>query len=135
MRIRPPWISLLTRGYTVLINLFTRALTDHLPSDAPIVVTAANPGYCVTDLLRDVSKDQFDPTLPEPRTAEQGSRQLIFAAVGPNVKNEEEAQMLKGGYVSEASLKSQIGWVNSEEGPVVRESIWVSGAPDFCKVL
>ncbi|KAF7354360.1 Short chain dehydrogenase sol3 [Mycena venus] len=72
---------------TKLLNVFfARALNAHLGPSAPIIVDAVNPGYCVSELRRNVSGftnimlKLLDATVA--LTAEEGSRRLVWAALG-----------------------------------------------------
>ena len=55
------------------------------------------------------------------RTAEEGSRQLMWAAIG-GVGREFE---LRGGYVNRANLQEVSDYVLSDEGAAVQTRIWV----------
>ncbi|KAN0130093.1 hypothetical protein V8E53_012038, partial [Lactarius tabidus] len=108
-----------------LLNvLFVRELTKKLPANSPIIVTAVNPGYCKTQLARHVS---FTTRLVMMivavllgRTAEEGSRQLVWAAVGGAGREFE----LRGGYVSMADIKEVSDYVLSDDGAVAQRRIW-----------
>ena len=56
------------------------------------------------------------------RTTEQGSRQLVWAAVGGAGREFE----LRGGYVSKADLQEVSDYVLSDEGAAVQTRVWVS---------
>ena len=56
-----------------------------------------------------------------PRTTEEGSRQLVWAAVGGAGREFE----LRGGYVSMADLQEVSDYVLSDEGTVVQTRLWV----------
>jgi retinol dehydrogenase-12 len=55
------------------------------------------------------------------RTTEEGSRQLVWAAVS-GVGREFE---LRGGYVSMANLQEVSDYALSDEGTVVQTRVWV----------
>jgi len=55
------------------------------------------------------------------RTSEEGSRQLLWAAIG-GVGREFE---LRGGYVSKADLQEVSDFALSDEGAVVQTRLWV----------
>lgn len=57
------------------------------------------------------------------RTSEEGSRQLLWAAIG-GVGREFE---LRGGYVSKADLQEVSDFALSDEGAVVQTHLWVRG--------
>lgn len=54
-------------------------------------------------------------------TSEQGSRQLVFAAVSGR-DNEEN---MKGGFVSHARLVEVADFVLSDEGRRMQDNVWV----------
>ncbi|KAG2123492.1 uncharacterized protein EDB93DRAFT_1259072 [Suillus bovinus] len=113
-----------------LLNvLFVRALTDRLQSITPLSAVAVNPGYCYSQLRRDWYKK---PTFSFARiavalnerllawTAEQGSRQLVFAAVGGR-DNEDN---MKAGYVNLGRLIEVADFVLSDEGRKFQNTVW-----------
>ncbi|KAG2147391.1 uncharacterized protein EDB93DRAFT_1226546 [Suillus bovinus] len=113
-----------------LLNiLFVRALTDRLQSITPLSAVAVNPGYCYSQLRRDWYKK---PTFSSARiavafhecllvwTAEQGSRQLVFAAVGGR-DNEDN---MKAGYVNLGRLIEVADFVLSDEGRKFQNTVW-----------
>ncbi|KAH9969289.1 hypothetical protein BGW80DRAFT_1177028 [Lactifluus volemus] len=108
-----------------LLNVFfVRELTKRLPANSPVIVTAVNPGLCKSQLIRNQS---FLVRLIAAivmiligRTTEEGSRQLVWAAVG-GVGREFE---LRGGYVSKGDLQEVSDYVLSDEGAVVQTRIW-----------
>ena len=111
--------------FIVLNVLFVRELTKKLPANSPIIVTAANPGYCKTQLLRHVP---FARRLVMEimaallgRTAEEGSRQLVWAAIGGAGREFE----LRGAYVNMADIREVSDYVLSDEGAIAQRRIWV----------
>lgn len=105
--------------------LFAKALTAHLPPTSPIIVNSVNPGWCVSDLRRastGVTRklvEFVDCLLALP--TEQGARQLVWAAVGGEGKEDE----LRGAYISEDEVKEASDFVISAKGKEVEEQIWV----------
>ena len=111
--------------FSVLNVFFVRELTKRLPANSPVIVTAVNPGYCKSELTRNFP---FALRIMEAIgkvllawTTEEGSRQLIWAAVGGAGREFE----LRGGYVSMANLKEVSDYVLSDEGTVVQPRVWV----------
>jgi len=109
----------------VLNVFFVRELTKRLPANSPVIVTAVNPGYCKSELRRHLPFvirmcDRVIEALLA-RTSEEGSRQLLWAAIG-GVGREFE---LRGGYVSQADLQEVSDYVLSDEGAVVQTRLWV----------
>ena len=109
----------------VLNVFFVRELTKRLPVNSPVIVTAVNPGYCKSELRRHLPfvVRIFDRVMEAllARTSEEGSRQLLWAAVG-GVGREFE---LRGGYVNKADLQEVSDYVLSDEGAVVQARLWV----------
>ena len=121
-----------------MLNVFfVRALADRLPRDAPIVVTAVNPGYCVSELRRNVTslamRIRFvimDILLA--RTEEGGALQLVWAALGPDGKSGSHEHYMNGAYVSTLTVKEPSDFVISKEGREAQDRIWVRDLPlDF----
>ena len=119
--------------FTVLNVFFVRELTKRLPANSPVIVTAVNPGYCKSQLRR---------YLPLPlrilnsivevllaRTTEEGSRQLLWAAIGGAGREFE----LRGAYVSKATLQEVSDYVLSDEreGTALQTRLWVRDT-SFC---
>ena len=110
----------------IVLNVFyVRELTKKLPANSPIIVTSVNPGYCKTQLARSLP---FATRLRMMimaallgRTAEQGSRQLVWAAVGGASREFE----LRGAYVSMADIGEVSDYVLSDDGAVAQKRIWV----------
>jgi retinol dehydrogenase 12 len=113
------------KRFLVLNIFFVRELTKKLPANSPVIVTAVNPGYCKSQLARYLSPVQrilskiVEALLA--RTAEEGSRQLVWAAVGSAGREFE----LRGGYVSMANLQEVSDYALSDEGAVVQTRLWV----------
>ena len=111
--------------FLVLNIFFVRELTKRLPANSPVIVTAVNPGYCKSQLTRHTSLiNRIFLKIMEvslARTTEEGSRQLVWAAVG-GVGREFE---LRGGYVSMANLEEVSDYALSDEGAVVQTRVWV----------
>ncbi|TCD63921.1 hypothetical protein EIP91_004768 [Steccherinum ochraceum] len=111
---------------TKLLNiLFTRALQAHLPLNSPLLVTAVDPGFSLSSRVRqDMEKqpDEFREVLEFARTAEEGSRQIVYGALGP--KDQKKWEKLRGAYVSDNEVKEPSQWVRSREGRVVQKMVW-----------
>ncbi|KAG1750555.1 uncharacterized protein EDB91DRAFT_1108138 [Suillus paluster] len=113
-----------------LLNLFfVRALTDRLQSITPLSAVAVTPGFCYSQLRRSWYEKpafSFASIMLAIRerllawTPEQGSRQLIFGAVGGRDK---EADM-KGGYVARGRVEEVADFVLSDEGHRMQDAFW-----------
>ncbi|CAL1707381.1 unnamed protein product [Somion occarium] len=112
---------------TKLLNvLFTRTLANHLSPTAHVLVDTVNPGFCLSDLRRNIEdRGQWDDFMAHARTSEEGSRQLIWAALGPQGAGEKEPKELHGGYISDNQLTLPSPWVRSEPGRRVQEEVWM----------
>ena len=111
--------------FIVLNVLYVRELTKKLPANSPIIVTSVNPGYCKTQLARNLPffmrlRMMIMAALLG-RTAEQGSRQLVWAAVGGAGREFE----LRGAYVNKADIQEVSDYVLSDDGAVAQRRIWV----------
>lgn len=108
----------------LLTVFFVRELTKRLPANSPVIVTAANPGYCKSELSRNFSFalrifDVIGKGLLA-RMTEEGSRQLMWAAVGGAGREFE----LRGGYVNKANLQEVSDYALSDEGAAVQTRLW-----------
>jgi len=108
-----------------LFNIFfVRELTKRLPANSPVIVNAVNPGYCKSQLFRNLTllarvlHQIMGPLLA--RTIEEGSRQLVWAAIGGGGREIE----LRGGYVDKASLQEVSDYTLSDEGAMMQTRIW-----------
>ena len=111
---------------TKLINLFfVRELVSRLSKDSPLVINAVNPGLCVSGLRRNVRFPinilSWLADMLLSWSAERGSRQLIFAALG----NQENPAELKGSYITSSELVEPSDYVISDEGAKVQKQLWV----------
>jgi retinol dehydrogenase-12 len=107
--------------------LFTRALSDCL-RNTPIIIDAADPGLCASELRRNIGGLRgvimYLMDLLIAWTPEQGSRNLLFAALaGSEDKDEEEN--FRGAFISRFNTAQFSPFVRSEEGREVQERLWV----------
>jgi len=104
--------------------LFTRELASRLSANNPLIVNCLTPSLCKTELRRDFSWPLswiyviVDALIAWP--AERGSRQLIFAALG----YEEREDELNGVYISSSTITEPSDFVISDEGKVVQKQVW-----------
>jgi retinol dehydrogenase 12 len=111
--------------YTVLNVYFTRALASHLPPTCPLVVNTLNPGLCISELRRD-TPDEANSRMDELEkeyawTGEEGSRVLVFAAVGMQGQEEE----MKGQYIDNTDICEVKESIYGEEGKRTQQVLWV----------
>ncbi|KAK0215090.1 hypothetical protein IW262DRAFT_1300324 [Armillaria fumosa] len=110
---------------TKLLNvLFARALQDHVPSSPAITVNSVTPGLCYSDIGSGAPAEEAE-RLQKMReelafTTEEGSRQLVYAAVG-SLDNEEK---LRGKYINLSEVVEENDFVISEVGKIVQDKVW-----------
>ncbi|KAK0216887.1 hypothetical protein IW262DRAFT_155178 [Armillaria fumosa] len=110
---------------TKLFNiLFARALQLHVPSSPAITVNSVTPAFCFSNLASDGPSEQME-RLQKMReelafTTEEGSRQLVYGAVG-SLDNEEK---LRGKYIHMSEVVEESDFVLSEDGKIVQDKVW-----------
>lgn len=108
----------------VLNVFFVRALNANLPPSTPVIVSAVNPGFCRTALTRELSGVRAIMVtlmgLVLGRTAEEGSRQLVWAAVG----NQEQPDKLRGEYLDNCKVPESSDYVLSADGVKAQGRLW-----------
>lgn len=111
--------------------LFVRALAERLPLSVPVIATVVNPGFCLSNFRRSapwgVRAQMKIMDIMLGRTAEQGSRNLLWAALGPDGKDGPHLRYMRGAYVSGAGLFEPGDNVMSKEGYELQEKLWVRG--------
>jgi retinol dehydrogenase-12 len=114
----------------VVFNVFfVRALADRLQSTTPLTPVAGNPGYCFSQLRRSFYELPFSLThillsIHERLlawTSEQGSRQLVFAAVG----GQDDEGKMRAAFVNRGRIGEVSDFVLSDEGHRMQDTIWV----------
>ncbi|KAG8215354.1 hypothetical protein J3R82DRAFT_8951 [Butyriboletus roseoflavus] len=111
---------------TKLLNVFfVRALQDRLQSITPLTVNSVNPGFCHSNLTRNIRGvflivQMFIMKTLLAWTSEQGSRQLVYAAIG----GREDEDHMKGAFVSKAEVVEPSDFVLSEEGKKMQDNVW-----------
>lgn len=109
----------------VLNIFFARALTERLRGE-PIIVNTVNPGYCHSNLSRNMPSivimlDKLAKWIFA-RTTEQGSRSLVWAAIG----GDEDRDKLRGAYVALCQVSEASDYVLSDGGKRAQDVLWVS---------
>jgi hypothetical protein len=93
-----------------------------------VIVTMVNPGFCHSELLRDAKGIAGTIMLFMNRilgfTAEEGSRQLVWAAVGG------EPDKLRGEYISGCQTEEVADFVLSPQGVKAENQLWCVFALD-----
>ncbi|THV05578.1 short-chain dehydrogenase [Dendrothele bispora CBS 962.96] len=105
-----------------LLNvLFARDLQSRL-LQSNVTVNSVTPAFCVSQLRRSVSGIMACASSVMERllayTAEEGSRQLVYGAIGGT---EEE---MRGGFVNFSKVVEPSDFVISKEGDAMEEKIW-----------
>ena len=121
--------------FSVLNVAFVRALQDHILPSLPLVVTNVCPGFCITELRRNVDPALFTELDKTARTAEEGSRQLLWAALGPDPTQLDSAEVTKamrGAYVANLELIEPSSVLKTEAGSALQQRLWVSYISTIC---
>ncbi|KAG1785468.1 uncharacterized protein HD556DRAFT_1458535 [Suillus plorans] len=122
-------LETLSGAFPMFNFFFVRALTSRLQSVTPLTSVAVTPGFCYSQLRRAwYEKPTFSfvkiALAIQERllawTAEQGSRQLVFGAVG----GRDDEENMKGGFVSRGRLVEVAGFVLSDEGDEMQDTVW-----------
>ncbi|EAU81690.1 short-chain dehydrogenase [Coprinopsis cinerea okayama7 len=116
--------SVMGRRYadTKLLNVFIGRSLAHALKDTPIVTNVVCPGYCYSQLrrnanfLRLINFVLLDLLIG--RTTEEGSRQLVWAAVTKDKGD------LRGAYISSMAAQETSDYSLSEEGLKAQEKFW-----------
>ena len=115
-----------------MLNVFfSRALADRLAVTTPLIPASVCPAFCLSELRRSVVglKDRISFWLMErllARTAEEGSRQLLYAALGPDGKEGDHVKALKGAFVAGGTATEPSDYVLSKEGKEMQDMSWVN---------
>ncbi|KAJ7066265.1 hypothetical protein C8F01DRAFT_981737 [Mycena amicta] len=103
--------------------LFVRALAARLPASPSLIVNAVNPGFCATELLREAKSTSLGAFIIGliyrliAFTPEEGSRHLVFAAVGEDKK-------MNGEFLMSLKPTEPSDFVISEDGKKAEERMW-----------
>ncbi|PPQ75648.1 hypothetical protein CVT24_010591 [Panaeolus cyanescens] len=109
---------------TKLLNvLFARGLNDRLRNQ-PLVVNAVCPGYCYSNLRRNFTgvRAIVDWLMERvlARTTEEGSRQLVWAALA----KQDAPDQLRGAYISSMNSVEPSDFVVSQAGAEFQDKLW-----------
>lgn len=105
---------------SVLNLFFVRALNNHLYNQ-PVIVGATNPRLCNSDIIKG---NFFLKALSRP--AEEGGRQLVWAAVGAPSGGEGSLDKLRGAYTGLADINEPSDFLLGEKGKQREDKLWVS---------
>ena len=109
-----------------MLNVFfARELSERL-RDKRLIVNAVNPGFCYSSFRRNWKGLKGWLTWPVEillaRTADEGSRQLIWASIG----GKDNLDQLRGAYISSMHVQEASDFVVSEEGKRAQTKLWVN---------
>ena len=109
-----------------MLNVFfARELSERL-HDKRLIVNSVNPGFCYSAFRRNWRGLRAWLSWPIEillaRTAEQGSRQLIWASIG----GKDSIDQLRGAYISSMRVQESSDFVISEEGKHAQTKLWVN---------
>jgi len=107
-----------------LFQIFwTRSLASHLPAAAQLTTNCVNPGWCSTSLQKELRESFITNALMKPfeillaRTAEQGGRTLVHAALAPG-------EQVHGRYMSNCAVWEESNYAIREGGRIMEKRIW-----------
>ncbi|KAK0476371.1 hypothetical protein IW261DRAFT_1552241 [Armillaria novae-zelandiae] len=118
-----------------LLNvLFSRALQLRVPSSPVITVNSVNPGLCFSNLGAGASPERAE-RMRQKRdeyafTTEEGSRQLVYGAVG----SRDDEEKLRGKFIQMSEVVEESDFVISEDGKVVQDKVWDEMLEIFGKI-
>ncbi|KAH7923140.1 NAD(P)-binding protein [Leucogyrophana mollusca] len=114
--------------------MFVRELAARLPVPTPVAVSAVNPGFCHSNLAREI---EAKPLLKYPflgfkatfaRSTEMGSRTLVHPAVEPGERSRH------GRYLSACEVAEESDYILSDEGKELSRRLWAETLEVLCKV-
>ncbi|KAJ7185253.1 hypothetical protein C8R46DRAFT_375373 [Mycena filopes] len=112
---------------TKLFSLFfARALNAHIPRPTPLIVTAVEPGFCRTELTRNITGLRgaiialLELVLARP--AEEGSRRLVWSALGP--ATQEDPNRLRGEFITGCAVQEVSDYALSVDGLKAQSRFW-----------
>ncbi|KAG6828192.1 hypothetical protein H0H92_008811 [Tricholoma furcatifolium] len=108
-----------------LLDVFLyQALNERLGPKSRVIVDGVNPGLCHSELTRKATGLVafrfwlFKKVLA--RTAEQGGRQLVYAALG----GADNLDKFRGAYISSTSVSEASDFAIGEEGHAIQDKHW-----------
>ncbi|KAK7462249.1 hypothetical protein VKT23_007853 [Stygiomarasmius scandens] len=116
---------------------FGRSLNDRLSKiGSPIIVNAVDPGRCVSQLIRtlpDTAREQMTMlSHSDGYTTEEGSRSLVYGAVGEAGTEAEET--LRGAHLRRGRKTEYGEFVLTSQGEKLQERIWNETMEMLCQV-
>ncbi|TFK23420.1 retinol dehydrogenase 12 [Coprinopsis marcescibilis] len=117
-----------------LISLFIARSLQDLLKHTPVVVNCVDPGFCLSEIRRNIGGVQL--LLSKIMewfmawTAEQGSRQLVWAALA----KADDIQAMKGAYVCYTKITEPSDYSISKEGLSAQGKIWANMIEELSRV-
>ncbi|KAI5998594.1 short-chain dehydrogenase [Pisolithus albus] len=115
--------------------MFVRELAARLPSPTPVVACTVQPGFCRSNLFRDLDGNWYARSLVSlmgallsARTPEQGSRTLVHAAVG------DDPLAMHGRYLSSCQVTEEDDYIFTPEGKAFSGRLWTETIDTLSKV-
>ncbi|KAF9526086.1 NAD(P)-binding protein [Crepidotus variabilis] len=112
---------------TKLLNVFfTRALASRTSSSSPVIINTVNPGLCYSNLrqynsiISQITNYLIEKALA--RTTEEGSRQLVWAALGSEGADE---RALHGAFITDMRVQEAADSVVGVGGKELEDKLWV----------
>ncbi|KAJ7327586.1 hypothetical protein DFH08DRAFT_884806 [Mycena albidolilacea] len=110
-----------------LFNLYTAREIAHLPQARGVVVNIVEPGFCVSELMREQNYNTF-VTFVYTRigwSSAKGSLNLLYAALNPTPP---------GAYISACRIRQPASWTCDKEGLDVQRRVWHEMVEVWCGV-
>ncbi|KAF9260787.1 short-chain dehydrogenase [Marasmius fiardii PR-910] len=115
----------------LLATFLPRMFQSHLSPSSEPTITCVNvgPGFCHSELTREITDGNVPQEMVErfrkdkeelAFTSEEGSRQLLYAAIGQRDKEEE----LRGGFVAFNKVTECSDWILGEDGQRFEKKLW-----------
>jgi NAD(P)-dependent dehydrogenase (short-subunit alcohol dehydrogenase family) len=112
----------------LLNNFFSQSLASLL-SSTPVIVNAVHPGYCYSDIRRDVrgiaAAIHWLAEKIFAFTTEEGGRQIVWAVIGRSG----DVDALRGSYMVATKLEEPADFLLGEKGKEREAKLWVSPSP------
>lgn len=115
--------------------MFVRELAARLPTPTPVVACTVHPGFCRSNLFRDLDSKWYTRLLIplagvlfSARTSEEGSRTLIHAAIGS------DELAMHGRYLSSCRVTEESDYLFTPEGKSFSGRLWTETIDALSKV-
>ncbi|TFK23416.1 short-chain dehydrogenase [Coprinopsis marcescibilis] len=117
----------------IIVLFMVRALAKILKNSA-ITVNCVDPGFCISDIRNEAKGMQRLLFMAMERylawTAEEGSRQLIWASLA----NDKDIEVMRGGFICCMSVAEPSDYVISEDGQRAEVKFWTNLVEELTNV-